>query len=544
MKKMLAILLAAILLCSCTALAEKPDMANSYCNPLNLAHVDVRAGSTTQPTDFPDLTGDAEKANNWLNTEVWTASMGRSMLKLGGGTAVQENAYRTTADIFVYQLKDGTLVMHASDDMLQNGSFGACWTSTDYLNWEYHEMNLCVTAPTFIEIGDKYYLCGNSSDVYVSDYPWGPWESMGKFNMLDGSKRGFSDVNFFMDDDGRLYLSYGIGSPIQGVELDPADPTHVLTEPVILWINDGRNVYERFGSGNANAVGAYTEGSQIFKYNGIYYLQVSTNGTESISYCMCMKKSTEGPLSGYTYQKNNPVTVNFDNFVPAAGHGCFLVDKDNRLICFYTQVIGLESLYDRRVGMDICWVDENNEIHCNITDTPQLVPTLIKNPAAGGDLGLANLHTIGGNAWVSSYKEGHKAFYALDENSTTWWQPAADDENPVYMAACRGIFDVYAVQLNWKELGQFTRDNAVQFTLEYYNIDTNTWDMLYDASENTIGRAVEYITINEGVRTIAVRLNILGTTENIDLGVTGFRIFGENVTMTAEHHRWDNQPLY
>ena len=51
-------------------------------------------------------------------------------------------------------------------------------------------------------------------------------------------------------------------------------------------------------------------------------------------------------------------------------------------------------------------------------------------------------------------------------------------------------------------------------------------------------RAVEYLTFPQGVRTIAVRLTILGTTEDITVGMSGFRIFGENLTLALEHNRY------
>ena len=190
--------------------------------------------------------------------------------------------------------------------------------------------------------------------------------------------------------------------------------------------------------------------------------------------------------------------------------------------------------------MDICWLDENGDIHVNITDTPQLAPNLVEDAAnAGGDLGLNRLCTVGGNYWASSYTDGRTPIYAIDNNVMTWWQPQEDDEQPMYHAGLSGIYDVYAVQLNWKELGKkYTRNNAVQYLLEYFDLDANDWSVIVDASDNTIGRAVEYITIPDGVRTIAVRLTILGTTDGINVGLTGFRIFGENYTMAEEHNRW------
>ena len=391
-----------------SVLAQDYDMEHSYCNPLDLEFVDVLVGGKEKfDKEAPHLS--AAGALKLLDKETWDEADGRGMTAYGGGQKIRENSFRTTADVFVYQISDGTLVMHASSSMQKDNKYGACWTSTDYVNWEYHEMNRGVTAPTFMELNGRYYLCGNNTEVLVSDYPWGPWEATRKFQMPDGSEKGFADVNFFQDDDGRIYLSYSIGSPIYACELDPDDPTIVLTDPVIIWRNDGRNWWERMGTGMSNSVGAYTEGSQIFKYNGVYYLQVSSNGTESHSYNMSVKKSTEGPLSGWKYQEHNPVAFNLSNFVPGAGHGCFTVDQDNNLVCFYTQCISYEGTFERRVGMDVCWLDENGDIHVNITDTPQLAPNLVEDAAnAGGDLGLNRLCTVGGNYWASSCTDGRR----------------------------------------------------------------------------------------------------------------------------------------
>ena len=534
MKKILRIqlvfaIVAVLLLSSClTVMAGSSDIEDSYCNPLNLPN--MHGGSDGKKAKFkdkkePELSGAG--ARKLLEKENWAEDEGRLMQIFGKGEKLNEAGHRGAGDPFVLQISDGTYVMHVS---------GICWTSTDLIHWEPHELNVSVGAPTFLELNGKYYLCGNSSDVYVSDCPWGPFESLGKFKKLDGSEKGFGDVNFFLDDDGRLYLSFSIGSPIYACELDPNDPTVLLTEPVIIWRNDGRNWWERFGTGLYNSVEAYTEGSQIFKYNGVYYLQVASGGTENLSYNISVKKSTEGPLSGYTYQQNNPVSIALDNFVPGAGHGCFMVDDDNNLVLFYTQVAGVGG---RRVGMDVCWIDENGDINVNITDTPQISPLLVTDPAnAGGDLKLNRFCTIGGNYWVSSYKEGRSPIYAMDDSSLTWWEPAEDDEEPLFHAPLMSIADIYAVQLNWMELGKYSTENAVQYVLEYFDIFTDEWTVIKDASDNTIPGPVDYITIPDGVRTIALRLRLLGTTEGCRVGVTDFRIFGENYTMAAEHNRW------
>lgn len=205
MKKLtglLAVLLAFAMLGS--AVAEAPDMSLSYCNPLDLPYVDVASNLSEMP-ETSDGILDATSINERLALDTWTVADGRSLVRSTSGfTRFSENNYRTTADIFAYQVDDGTVYLHVSNSMQNNDTYGACWSSTDYVNWEYHQMNLGVTAPTFVEIGDKYYLCGNGTPVYVSDSPVGPWEELGMFVLPDGTESGFSDVCFFLDDDGRL----------------------------------------------------------------------------------------------------------------------------------------------------------------------------------------------------------------------------------------------------------------------------------------------------------------------------------------------------
>jgi len=42
-----------------------------------------------------------------------------------------------------------------------------------------------------------------------------------------------------------------------------------------------------------------------------------------------------------------------------------------------------------------------------------------------------------------------------------------------------------AGQINWKEFGTFTKDDAVWYKLEYKDIPSTTWKSLVDASANT-----------------------------------------------------------
>jgi xylan 1,4-beta-xylosidase len=179
---------------------------------------------------------------------------------------------------------------------------------------------------------------------------------------------------------------------------------------------------------------------------------VAAGGTEHTSYCTGLMKSRKGPLSGYEYQDGNPIGHAIGGDYPScvfpnAGHGGFVQDDAGNLIFFYTYVIGYEGAgFERRAGMDVCYVDNTGNIVCQLSNTPQLVPST--DPGRPGN------------------RRGQDAL--------------ADD------AGLYNVYNVSAIQLHWKELGvAFTASNAVKYTLEYYNITANAWAPLVDKSTNT-----------------------------------------------------------
>lgn len=91
-----------------------------------------------------------------------------------------------------------------------------------------------------------------------------------------------------------------------------------------------------------------------------------------------------------------------------------------------------------------------------------------------------------------------------------------------------------ALQVDWKELGtSFTENNIVRYTVEYRDIYANAWKMLVDRSANAVPYATDYLTFAETL-THAIRVNILGTTENIKVGIRRLSVFGQNYTLAAK----------
>ena len=142
---------------------------------------------------------------------------------------------------------DGTIYLYASGSMLPPNGSRTVWSTTDYLTWTPHEMNMGVTAPTVVKVGEKFYMAGNSTPIFVADSPVGPWTELEGSQTRTARKSDPRDVQFFLDTDGRLYLTYNIGAPIMGVELDPKDPRKVLTKPVVVWDFDPLQQWQHFG---------------------------------------------------------------------------------------------------------------------------------------------------------------------------------------------------------------------------------------------------------------------------------------------------------
>ena len=512
------------------------DMRLTYTNPINLPSMEVRSvPSAMAPTD-------AAVANSTGITPIlakpqWVEADGRTLVRhaKAGFAVVTENAYRTAADFSPVNV-DGTIYLYASGSMLTPNGSRTVWSTTDYLTWTPHEMNMGVTAPTVVKVGKKFYMAGNSTPIFVADSPVGPWTEFGRFTNLDGTEIRSNDVQFFLDTDGRLYLTYNIGAPIMGVELDPNDPRKVLTKPVVVWDFDPLQEWQHFGDNKQSFAFGYVEGSQLFKVGNTYYLSVASGGTEHTTYATGVMTSKK-PLEEYRYSQSNPIGYGIDTNYPSglypnAGHGSFVLDGAGRLMFFYTYVIAYEQGFERRLGMDICDVTRQGMINCRLSNTPRLAPG--KAVSGKDDVGLYNLSTLTSAYWASSYAPGRTPYYAGDRTLSTWWQPADTDTAPTYIMGFANPYYISAAQIHWKELGHaFTAKNAVKYMLEYRDIDSNMWRPLVDRSGNTTPYTADYTTFDR-VLTHVVRLKILGTTENAKVGVQQFNVFGENYTLARE----------
>ncbi|MEV1012052.1 family 43 glycosylhydrolase [Streptomyces sp. NPDC049881] len=187
-------------------------------------------------------------------------------------------------------------------------TFLDAFSSTDLVNWTKHPRVLetaniswaryALWAPAPIQRNGRYYLYFAANDIQnnsqlggigvaVADRPEGPYRDAIGRPLIAQFHNGAQpiDQDVFIDDDGQAYMYYGGWSHANVVKLNP-DMTSLGT------FADGSTYREITPSG-------YTEGPQMFKRGGRYYLMWSEGGWTgpdySVSYAIA--DSPTGPFT-------------------------------------------------------------------------------------------------------------------------------------------------------------------------------------------------------------------------------------------------------
>ena len=83
-------------------------------------------------------------------------------------------------------------------------SCGMVYWTEDLINWQHTSIEpasmIHEAAPTIMEYKGKFYLNASYTDLYVSDSPLGPFESIRNFCQITGEKLMAWDPMLFADD--------------------------------------------------------------------------------------------------------------------------------------------------------------------------------------------------------------------------------------------------------------------------------------------------------------------------------------------------------
>ena len=436
-----------------------------------------------------------------------------------------ENDTRSSAD---------PVGLYYNDTWYLYATGSGCWSSKDFVNWTPHDTGAQYTAPDIAVRRGKFYLAGNSTELYVADCPTGPFTAVGHFTWQgERLTPRNDDISIFVDDDERMYLYWGMGPGIWGAELNVDKPTELITEPKNLILFDANHWWERCGENNQDWSNGFPEGSNMIKINGTYYLQYSVCGTEYSTYCMGCYKSSEGPLEGFKLQDYNPIARKVTGLYRGIGHAAVCKGPNDTLWMFETVLIGVDGDLERRLACDPAGIDENGDLYVKYHyEQPQFVPGVIAHPELGNGTNLDNL-TTRHQVWATSHAPGRNAVYGNDGNIMTWWQPADDDKEPTMVIGLRADYNIYGARVMFKEVGlKFSEGidkGPFGYRIEIYNGDdpeNEAWTTIIDRTNNEEDYVFFYDTLETPVPACYTRLVITKWPEGQHPGIIDFTLFG------------------
>ena len=453
------------------------------------------------------------------------------------------------------------------------------WVSDDLVNWENRrlpdDLPLYDYAPDVRAIGDWVYFCASNREHNcdrwrTKDILNGPYEK------IEGSFP-FWDPNLFLDDDGRVYFYWGCSNetPIWGVELDPETMLPMGEKVAVVEGHPYEVGYERIGEDNstlpasADVIEAkyqafvkaqgipeehlpadvrplirgmfsdkpYIEGAWMDKHEGKYYLQYAAPGTQYNTYSDGVYVG-ESPLGPFRLAENNPYSYKPGGFLPGAGHGSTMRDKEGRFWHTATMRISKNHDFERRVGLWPAGFDEDGELFCNqrYGDWPMaLEGDPWRDPAW-------MLLSVGKAAAASSFVSGHEPSMATEENVQTWWRAATNSRDEWLCVDLGWVFDIHAVQINFADdridvpcpgeirPGSQARyideaEHATQWKLEG-SLDGESWFVVEDKSEAGTDLSHDLIVREEGFAVRYLRLGGMAVPFEQAPCVSGLRVFG------------------
>jgi xylan 1,4-beta-xylosidase len=448
---------------------------------------------------------------------------------------------------------DPVIVLFGDDYYLFASKSGGYWHSKDMVDWTFVTptgLPIEAYAPAVMAYDGALYYSACNIGLYRSKSPKdGQWEYLGKpFDV--------GDPDLFADDDGRVYLYYGLSynGAISGMELDPKDQFKPIGAPFLCFrANPAQHGWERRGDDNLGAPtgsafqdGPWFEGAWMTKHAGVYYLQYAAPGTEWRTYADGVYTATS-PRGPFTYAPYSPFSHKPTGFITGAGHSATFDDKQGRYWHIATMRISVKHDFERRLGIFPVGFDADGLMYANTLfgDYPQLVPSERKEDGGGVQPGWMLL-SYRKNSRASSNLDGHSPGSAFDEDIRTYWSARTADADEWLSVDLGKVCRLEAVQVNFAEhestaIGR-TIDLYHQYLLEY-SLDGKTWKTLADRSGNRKDVPHDYIQLAAPVTARQVRIANVRMPGGGPFSIRDLRIFGSGQgkpptkTPTFEVHR-------
>lgn len=423
---------------------------------------------------------------------------------------------------------DPAVVLFGGDYYLFASKSGGYWYSSDMADWTFvtpHGLPIEAYAPAVMTYrGALYYTACDIGLYRATDPKSGQWELVN-----EAFKVG--DPDLFADDDGRVYLYYGLShnGAISGLQLDPNHNFRPLGQPFECFRADAAlHGWERRGEDNLGD-GPWIEGSWMTKHNGVYYLQYAAPGTEYKTYAdgVYTGPSPRGP---FTYAPSSPFSSKPTGFIGGAGHSSTFQDKQGRYWHIATMTISVNHQFERRLGLFPADFDSDGVLHANTLfgDYPQMLPAF-RTAASAGNFAGWMLLSYGKPAQASSSLDGHPVRNAFDEDVRTWWSARTANRGEWLSVDLGKACHIHAVQVNYAEQdstiigrqpGQFSR-----YLLEA-STDGRRWSTMADRSAALQDAPHDYVELPTPVKARYLRITNVAMPGGGPFSIRDLRVFG------------------
>lgn len=414
---------------------------------------------------------------------------------------------------------------------------GGYWHSSDLVGWEFIPVSerqlptiggtgLHGWAPTAMALDGYLYLLFSQRDmpdegIYRTKTPKDPdtWEKM------PGTTGMGWDPQFFYDKDtDRVWLSSGC-SP-DGVifiqELDrrtlvkkgPCYPFHLENVKDHGWERPDNHRQES---------GGWTEGSQLLKYGGTYYLIYSL---PSLDHAYANGVYTApSPIGPYSYAPYSPFAQKMSGFICGAGHGEVFCDMQGNWWNITCQNIGALHRFERRLGIYPTFFEKDGQLR---TDTAWGDYPIYADRSGGYETGWMLL-SEGCDVTGSSCESEHGFEYAAQDSVENWWCAETGGAGEWLQIDIKDCCKVCAVQINFAEERLATTDR----TDDYYlfellgSADGKNWAMLWKQDRPGKSNPHAYLELERPMRLRYFKLINRHMAFGGKFAVRAIRVFGQ-----------------
>ena len=504
--KRIVLLFAVLVICFCSC-QRTIDRSKVVTNPIDLDYEftkgDGQQSSIDMDVDFNDP--------NLLNSipEEYKDVVAQLLKVPGALQAMIERIaspsnYREAADPVVTLYNDRYYLFVSKSD--------GYWSSDDMQHWRHiHSVQLPVDlyAPTsMVYNGELYWMTSDINQLWKTTDPedGNGWELVtDKLTPYpDEPDRTGHDPDLFLDDDGRVYLYWGCSNVdnIMGIELDPKNNFKAIGQPVTLITHQEKVIgWERPSDKNDNEAPGYNEGPSMLKYNGRYYLQYASPGTEFDSYGDGLYIS-DSPLGSYQKADYLPISVKPGGWMTGAGHGDTFQDKYGNYWHVASTVISQRHMFERRIGFfPVVFTKKGNMYTLtDFSDRPYELPKgkvdFLKHPVWTEWMDLS----IGKAVTASSEIRDKEAAKAADRTIKTWWSAETGKPEEWLQMDLGKVYPVEAVQVNFADEAFPVRTNGNPFVPYKYKVEGSLdgveWKILANRSANDVTNPHTLITLD------------------------------------------------